>query len=365
MNQIYFDRLVDEVNKSGYGAFLLEPSEELHFIAGFSPYICERFQGLFIKKTGECFYFCNMLTKDEVEDHLPPGNIYAWYDRENFTEILQGVLEKEGLIGTTIAVNTSARAFNLLDIQAAMDVKFVNGKTLLENIRIIKTLEEMDWVKESARRADIVMGEIIKYIRPGITEGQIAGKIRELFSEQEMETEFTIVASGPNAALPHYSGVNRIIQAKDIVLLDLGGKYNGLCSDISRTVFVGGVTEEERKAYQIVLRSLEEGVSAVSAGVMSKTVDFAARTVINENGYNENFVTRVGHGIGYSVHEAPYINGNNELILKDGMAFSIEPGIYIKNHFGIRIEDIVLIENGQGKPINNFTRELIVLSDFR
>ncbi|MBV1758576.1 MAG: Xaa-Pro peptidase family protein [Dethiosulfatibacter sp.] len=361
MNERYMGKLIDLLKKNDLDAILLIPSEELQFLAGFSPHLCERFQGLFIKKNGENFYFCNMLTKDELEGLLPDNRVFTWSDIEIFTDVLQPVLEKEGLIGKRIGVNSTARAFNILDIMQKIDVSFINGKSLLEDIRLIKTQDEIRDMKEAARRTDMVMEEIFEFIKPGMTEGEISDEVKKCFDKQGMVQEFAIVASGPNCALPHYSGNDRVIENKDVVLLDIGGKYNGLCSDMTRTVFVGGVTERETIAYNIVLEATLKGIETVKKGVMAKEIDSAARNVIIENGFGNYFTTRVGHGIGYSVHEAPYINGNSELLMEDGMAFSIEPGIYIKNQFGIRIEDIVLVENGKGVSLNKVTKDLIIL----
>lgn len=361
MNETYLGKLIRLMGKNDLDAMLLVPSEELKFMAGFSPHLCERFQGLFIKKDGGYFYFCNMLTKDELEGLLPEDSVYTWSDIEIFTDALKPVLEKEGLLGKQIGVNSTARAFNILDIMREIDVSFVNGKSLLEEIRLIKTHDEIRDMKEAARRTDMVMEEIFGFIRPGLTEGDIVDEVNRCFDRHGIVPEFAIVASGPNCALPHYSGNERVIENKDVVLLDIGGKYNGLCSDMTRTVFIGGVTEREAIAYNTVLEATMKGIESVKKGVMAKEIDAAARNVVIENGFGNYFTTRVGHGIGYSVHEAPYINGNSELLMENGMAFSIEPGIYIKNQFGIRIEDIVLVENGIGVSLNSVTKEIIVL----
>ena len=361
MNKLYYEKLINMMQLEGIDAFLVVPSEELMFIAGFSPYLCERFQGLFIKQNGDHFYFCNQLSKEEVEDHLPPEKVYGWYDYENFTDVLAEVLDKEDMLNKRIGVNSTARAFNILDIMEEVPVTFFNGKTQLESIRLVKSKEEIEFLKEAAKRTDSVMEETLTFIKPGVSESEIIDKVNELFIKKEMVPEFAIIATGPNAALPHYSGSERVVQEKDVVLLDIGGKYKGLCSDMTRTVFVGGMTEEELIAYHAVLDSINKGIEMVSVGVEAKTVDAEARKIIEETGYGNFFKTRLGHGIGYSVHEAPYINGNNDLCLGEGMAFSIEPGIYLKDKFGIRIEDIVIIEEGKGVPINKMTRDPIIL----
>ena len=143
--------------------------------------------------------------------------------------------------------------------------------------------------------------------------------------------------------------------------MDLGCQYEDYCSDISRTVFIGGITEEERKIYNIVLEANKTAEEKVKIGVTAEDVDKAARDVITRGGYGENFLNRTGHGIGISVHEAPYIRTGNKQVLEKGMAFSIEPGIYLPGKFGIRIEDIVVVGAKGADILNRFSKEIIII----
>jgi len=161
--------------------------------------------------------------------------------------------------------------------------------------------------------------------------------------------------------MPYYCEDLRVIQEKDIIILDLGCKYKGYCSDISRTVFVGGITDEEKKVYDIILRANKAGEETAKQGVKAENVDKASRDIIKSEGYGQYFLNRTGHGIGISVHEAPYIKTGNKQILERGMAFSVEPGIYMQNKFGMRIEDIVVIRADGPEVLNNFTKEIIVI----
>ena len=361
MNIKYMNKLIESLKESDLDAMFIAPSEELMFLADFSPHICERIQGLFVKENGDYFYFCNRLTRDEVEENLPSEKVYSWLDNQGFLKDLENLLEEKNLIGKTIGVNSTARAFNILDVMDNIDVKFKNGKSILEDMRIIKTEDEIDKMKEAGRKTDEVMKETIDFIKPGMTEGEIVERVKTLFEEKDMVCEFAIVACGPHTALPHYSGTEGVVKKKDVVLMDIGGKYKGLTSDMTRTVFVGGASEEEVEVYNIVLESNKKGISMANKGTVAKEVDNAARKIIEKKGYGNYFTTRLGHGIGYSVHEAPYITGYNNLILDEAMAFSIEPGIYMKGKFGVRIEDIVIIEDGKAVRINNFTKEMIII----
>lgn len=345
-------------------AMLICPSEELLFFTGFTPMQCERFQGMFIKKDGSFFYLCNILYEGEVKAGLKDAcPVYTWHDNEGMDRVYS-ILKENGLWGSTIGVNSSAQAFNVLDIAKNCNICFVNGKAMLEEVRICKTHEELDKMRISAGVADSVYDKVCAMIRPGITEGEVRD-----FMVNEMAKQggggldmFCIVGSGPNSSYPHYEGGSRVIEEGDCIVLDWGCAVNDMMSDTSRTVFVGSITDEQRRIYEIVDRAQLAGQAAVKEGVNIPEIDIAARKVIDEAGYGETLVNRVGHGIGYSTHEGPYINQINHRPLEKGMCFSIEPGVYLAGRFGMRIENIVCInEKGETEVLNKTDRSLRVL----
>jgi Xaa-Pro dipeptidase len=341
-------------------AMLIVPSEELRLMIGIKPLRCERFQGLFIKSDGDYFYFCNLLSGDEVQEALGDEKVYTWFDNDNFTEILKDLMASQGLIGKTVGVNATARAFNIKRIEEAMEVTFVDGKGIIEQLNMIKSSEELQGLRVASKLADEVMKEAISFIRPGMSEKQIVDKIEESFISRGCLPDFALVASGPNSALPHYTGTDRIILEKDIVLMDIGAKFNGFSSDITRTVFVGEPSEKMKEVYELVYRANLEGEWSSKIGIPVKEIDRAAREVIVSGGYGQFFTTRLGHGIGYSTHEEPYINQLNDKILAPGMAFTIEPGIYLRDQFGIRIEDTVIMTE-TGLEILNHVRKTVIV----
>lgn len=363
MNLFYKEKLCKVMAENGVDAMLIAPSEELEFILGHTTHICERFQALFIKQSGEYFYVCNMLTAEEISEYMDGNKVYGWYDGDGFLPTVKKALEENGLLGKTIGVNSTERACLVLDIMQNMDVKFVNGKPLLERMRINKTEQERENLRIAAKITDDTYYEILKYAKPGMKEKDIVDFIKAEFAKRGADFGFAIIASGENAALPHYNGDQRVIQENDVLLCDFGCVYNGLCADMTRTFFVGSVTDEQKKMYEYVLRSQCAGVDAAVNGAFVPDVDKAARDIIDESGYGKTFVTRLGHGIGYSVHEAPDIKQSNPIYLEDGMVFSIEPGIYRVGEFGIRIEDIVLITPNGHEVLNQATKELIVVNN--
>ena len=362
MREEYLNKLVEILKEKEIDAILIAPSEEMEFIMGHNTHLCERFQALIIKNDGNYFYICNLLTQDEIQSVLGPSiKVYGWFDGDVFTDTVKKAFEEQGLIGKTVAVNSTERAFIILQIMEAMDVKFINGKPFLEDMRIIKNEEELDNLRMAARITDESYDELLEFIKPGIKEADIARKMNEIFKEKGADEGFTMVCSGPNSSYPHYNDDQRVIQEKDIIVLDWGCKYNNMCADMSRTIFVGGITEEEKKVYEIVKASQEAGEKAAVQGAYIPDVDNASRDIIEKSGYGEYFFTRLGHGIGYSVHEAPDIKASNKRNLEKGMVFSIEPGIYLAGNFGIRIENIVAVTEDGNEILNKASKDIKVI----
>ncbi|MEG1048962.1 MAG: Xaa-Pro peptidase family protein [Oscillospiraceae bacterium] len=362
MNNFYKEKLVAVLKQNNVDAMLIAPSEEMEFILGHNTHICERFQALIIKSTGEYFYICNMLTSDEIKGVLGDGiNVYGWYDGDGYMDTARKAFEENGLIGKTIGVNSTERAFIILDIMKELDIKFINGKPLLEKMRIIKTEDEIAKLKKAAKITDETFDGIVKFVKPGMKEIDVINFIKDEFAKKGADFGFALIASGPNAALPHYGGSDRVIQEKDVLLCDFGCVYQGLCADMTRTIFIGEATEDQRKMYNYVLRGTMMGEEKAVDGAYIPDVDKAARDIIDESGYGATFVTRLGHGIGYSIHEAPDMKQSNKMYLEPGMTFSIEPGIYRVNEYGIRVEDIVLVTKGGNEILNKASREIIVV----
>lgn len=364
MNQSVIAKLSTILKAEGASALMVAPSPDMQFLTNSSPFLCERFQSLVVKDDGDFFYICNLLTVDEAREFMDDHPVYGWFDCDDFTDTVKLAFEKHGLIGKTIAVNGAVRAFNICEIQKKMDVNFINGKDFLERTRIIKTAEEMKNLRKASEVSDQVFSDIVKIIRPGITEEDIQKNLYQLTLKHGgiPNGKGGLVASGSNAALPHYFGGKKVIGTKDIVQMDYGCSVNGMRSDMTRTVFVGEPTEREKEIYNIVLKANLAGEAAAVNGAYIPDIEAAARGVIINAGFGPYFTHRLGHGIGYAGHESPNITAVNRTYLEPGMAFSIEPGIYIKDEIGIRIEDLVLInENGEQEILNKASKEIIVI----
>jgi len=363
INEKYLERLSKQLGQCNIDAMIIGPSNDLEYITGFLSHEDERFQGLFLLRDGKYFYISPKLNAEEIE-HIMGQNtkIYPWDDGEGFANTVRDALSDHNLSGKRIAINSGIRGADLLDMAEIFKGELINGVQIIEDSRVIKTTEEVNHLKKAGQMADEVMEELTTFIKPGMKEKDIKKRIEELFLKKGSTIAFNpIVASGTNSSKPHYNKDDRIIQEKDIIILDLGCRYNGCCSDISRTFFIGEATEEEKQIYQIILRANQAGKDAVKEGVTAEYIDQQARNIINNEGYGNYFFNRVGHGIGFSVHEAPYIRQGNGQVIKKGMAFSIEPGIYLPGKFGIRVEDIIVVGENGPEVMNNFERNIIII----
>jgi Xaa-Pro aminopeptidase len=229
-------------------------------------------------------------------------------------------------------------------------------------MRAVKDPAELDRLAAAGAAADATYGEIVNVRFAGRRETDVAADLAELLRHFGHEqVDFTVVGSGPNGANPHHQAGERVIEHGDSVVLDFGGLMYGYGSDTSRTVTVGEPDEEVRKVHEIVRQAQQAGVDAVRPGVACQEIDRAARQLISDAGYGEQFIHRTGHGIGVTTHEPPYMVEGEQLPLVTGMCFSVEPGIYLAGRFGVRIEDIVTVTADGGRRLNKTERDLRVV----
>lgn len=235
-------------------------------------------------------------------------------------------------------------------------------------LRIAKRADEIERLRAAAQAADRALWQIVHGPLVGRSEADVSREIGErLVAEGHQVAAFAIVASGPNSASPHHHAGARLIQAGEPIVFDIGGTLDAYCSDMTRTVWVSpghagqSPTEEFRTIYELVRRANEAATRAVRPGVACGGLDEVARRVIREGGYGDAFIHRLGHGIGLDGHEDPYLVADSAATLRAGMAFSIEPGIYLQGRFGVRIEDIVVCGADGPDVLNEAPRELLVV----
>ena len=215
-------------------------------------------------------------------------------------------------------------------------------------------------MKKAQKIADTAFTQLLSELRPGMTERQLAARLQYLAicSGAEKMSFDTIVASGPNGSMPHAVPTGRNVQEGDFITFDFGCVYEGYCSDTTRTVALGQVTEEMEQVYQVVYQAQKAGLAAARSGITGREMDAAARDVIAKAGYGDYFGHALGHSLGIEVHEDPVAAPRNEKPLPSGAVISVEPGIYLPGKFGVRIEDVVVLDDGGCRDLTELTREL-------
>jgi Xaa-Pro aminopeptidase len=268
-------------------------------------------------------------------------------------------------VPSRVALADSMPASHVLGLRDALPgVTQCLAGPVLAQLRMRKDAAEIAQLRAAGEAIDRVHARMGEFLRPGRTEAEAGADITAaIVAEGHTEAAFVIVGSGPNGASPHHALSDRVIEPGDVVVIDIGGPVaSGYNSDSTRTYAVGGEPPEQvRRTYAVLQEAQEAACRAVRPGVSAESVDAAARDIIAEAGFGERFVHRTGHGIGLDVHEEPYIVGGSELVLEPGMAFSVEPGIYLDGEWGARIEDIVVVTGDGGQRLNNRPRDLVVL----
>jgi len=217
-------------------------------------------------------------------------------------------------------------------------------------------------IRKSCQLADKILFEVIGNLRRGKSEIEVAAEIRKLSRTIANGLAFPpIVAFGRNSATPHHSPTERRLKVGDIVKIDLGVKYEGWCSDITRTFFTREPSEFQEKIYNTVLAAQKLGIQKTTIGISGKNLDTVVRDFLTKESFGKNFIHSLGHGVGKKVHQSPKISPKSKAILKIGDVITIEPGLYFKNRFGIRIEDTVLVEKDGIEILTKFPKKLTVL----
>lgn len=264
-----------------------------------------------------------------------------------------------------LAVADTMPAVHVLGLRGALpDARQVLAGGVIAELRMRKDSAEAAQLREAGAAIDRVHARMGEFLRAGRTEAEVGADIAEaIVAEGHTHPAFIIVGSGPNGASPHHALSDRMIQAGDVVVIDIGGPLaSGYNSDSTRTYAVGGEPDTSvKEVYQVLQAAQEAACAAVRPGVSAQEVDATARRIIADAGFGDHFIHRTGHGIGLDVHEDPYIVGGNRRALEPGMAFSVEPGIYLEGRWGARIEDIMLVTEGGGERLNNRPRDLVVL----
>lgn len=244
------------------------------------------------------------------------------------------------------------------------DIELIPIGDELSELRMIKTAEELADIKMAEHIGDLAFTEILDFIKPGVTELEVAAKLEYSMKVNGAEglSFSAIVASGINSSMPHAVPSRKKIEHGDFLTMDFGCIYNGYCSDMTRTVVIGKASEKQKEIYYTVLRSQQAVLDVLKAGMTGKAVDKIARDIIYDAGYKGCFGHGLGHSVGLYIHESPRASERYEKTIEAGMTLTVEPGIYVKDFGGVRIEDLVVITDGGCENFTHSSKELIELS---
>ena len=339
----------------------LGPGTHMNWLLGFNPYPDERPCLLLIGKEKEAFLMPSVNAEDARK--RTDIEITSWKDEDGPDQALKDALLYIGeSTAKHIAIDEAMRShFALIVIEALPNPSYEFTTSTIGALRMRKDQTEFINLKENALIDDRAMQAGFAAIKEGVTELEIGEAINKHFISEGAKPQFCIVGSGPNGAFPHHHTGDRKVEYGDAVLIDIGGRKGTFPSDMTRMSVLGKPPEGYLEIHAIVERAVQAAMSAAKPGAMAKDVDAAARGVITEAGYGEFFVHRTGHGLGIDIHEPPYITATSEVILDEGMVFSIEPGIYLQGRFGVRLEEIVILRADGPEILSELTRELNII----
>lgn len=344
--------------------YISDPGHIAYF-SGYKSDPHERVLALFISLTHDSFLFTPALEVEDAQQSEWTFPVYGYLDSEDPWKKITAIInqhaspkkiavEKEAL--SVARFDRLTKFFPTADFSA-------NATPIIEKLQLLKTEDEVDKLLASGHWADVALEIGFKAVKKGAKEQEIIAEIeyqlkRRGISQMSFDT---LVLAGKNAASPHGAPGQSAVAAGDLVLFDLGVVHNGYCSDVTRTIAYQNPTDFQKKIYGIVLEAQLEALSAVKPGITAGELDEIARGVISRYGYGEYFNHRLGHGIGTTVHEYPSLITGNDLVIEEGMCFSIEPGIYIPGEVGVRIEDCLHVTKTGCETFTKTPKELLII----
>ncbi|SNS12177.1 Xaa-Pro aminopeptidase [Geodermatophilus pulveris] len=354
---------------AGVDLLVTTPGSDLRYLCGYDAHAMERLTALAVPRQGEPFLVVPRLEAPMVRASPAGGlglEVLAWDETDDpFALLAHVATARLGSAPARVAVGDRTWALHALGVAGALPgARLELASPVLDRLRRVKTPAEVAELAAAGAAIDRVHARMGEWLRVGRTEAEVGADIAAaILAEGHVAVDFTIVGSGPNGASPHHELSGRQVAEGDVVVVDIGGQTaTGYRSDCTRTYAVGRAPGAEVAEWYAVLQQAQAAsTAAVRPGVTAEQVDAAARDVIAAAGWGQYFIHRTGHGIGLDTHEAPYIVAGNDLPLEPGMAFSVEPGIYLPGRCGARIEDIVVCTDDGVTALNVGPRELAVL----
>lgn len=358
MNKSRFDKVLNQMKKMELDYLIISDPSSIDYLCNIKNHPGERMYVLLINaKTQHHQLYLNKLF------YIPQdvGIEKIWFsDTDDSIHLLANAIEQNSKIG----IDKNWAAHFLLDLQQKTDqCIFVNGSKCIDLVRMIKDSTEIEIMKTASKINDQAIEILSNSIQVGDREEDVANRLLNIY-KQLGATKFSfnpIIAFGKNGADPHHENDNSTINIGDSIIIDIGCVYQDYCSDMTRTFFFNSVSQRQKEVYDIVLEANLAAQKMIKPGVKLCEIDKAARDVIVSRGYGEYFTHRLGHFIGKDVHEYGDVSSQFDLAIQEGMIFSIEPGIYLPNEFGVRIEDLVVVTQNGCESLNHFSKELKVI----
>lgn len=353
------ERVMKALKEAGADALLLFQGADIGYYTGFSIGPSERLAAALIPSNEDPVLVVNEL-EGELRGQKPwIEDVDLWREQEDPIEILAENIERLGLDSAVIGLAEDAPWGWVNGLKERLPaIHFVDASNYLSEVRMVKSQQELDWMRMASAVIDRALEKSYEGLHTSITEKELAAILGSEIRSLGGEVGFSTVLFGERAALPHGEPSDRELEPGDSVLVDVGAIVRGYYSDITRTVFYGEPTDRQREIYGVVQGANRVAKEAVKPGVSCESLDETARKIIEDAGFGENFIHRLGHGIGLQVHERPYIVRNNALGLEPGMTFTIEPGIYIVGEIGVRVEDTVVCTTTGHESLTRMNREL-------
>lgn len=350
-----FSRLRERLPDHGLDAMLVTSEVSRRYVTGF-----HSTAGVALVTGTRSFFFTDSRYTEDAATRIKDAEVRPVSAGSDYYEQVKEALDGAGAVGFEDACMSYAEYGKW---SKKLETELVPAQALISTLRESKSADEIELMKRAQAITDEAFLEVLELIKPGVRETDISAELqyRQLIKGAEGMSFPPIVVSGQNSSLPHGAPGERRLEKGDFVTMDFGCVCGGYCSDMTRTVAVGCVTEEMRLVYETVLAAQKVGISAFRAGVIGKEVDAAARKVIDEAGYGEYFGHGFGHALGMEVHETPGASPSETRALPEGAVISAEPGIYLPGRFGVRIEDVVIVTGEGAVNITKSPKELLVI----
>ena len=360
MKEIFQNRLnqlSDKINDIGYDGLYITNLTNIRYLTGFTGSAA-----VLLVIDGMSYFFTDGRYIKQSSEQVQNSDITI-IDSSYFHSIHQKQILKKNQLQIGFEANHLSFSNHNGLKKYFSHINWLPTYSIIEDIASIKDQSEIDSLKIAIEITDYVFDKIVPEIHSGVTEKYISAKISYLFKTNGAEGDSyeSIIASGPNSALPHARPTDRVFQKGDFIVMDFGALYNGYHADMTRTLLVGPATTKHQKIYDIVLKAQLNGINTAKTGIACSSVDEACRSIISNQGYGDFFNHSTGHGIGLEVHTLPRIHKSNKELLASNQVITIEPGIYLPDWGGVRIEDDCLITEKKCIPLNKSTKELITV----